>query len=113
MPWTGDERRGGERRELDESFGQCPQFEACEGVQNELSKLTSELHELRVNAFPNGDVEGHKSYHEARIAAAKAEEAFWTDLKRDLAKTGIKGVLAILLGLLFTGLLVKLKTAVG
>lgn len=58
-------------------------------------------------AFPDG-VEGHRKAHEALIAAAKAEQEFWQDLKRDVAKKSIWGILHILTVLLLGTLAVKL-----
>lgn len=58
-------------------------------------------------AFPDG-VESHRRAHEAMIAAAKAEEAFWQDLRRDVAKKSIWGILHILSVLLLGTLAVKL-----
>lgn len=55
-------------------------------------------------AFPDGDIDGHRKYHEAKIRAAVAEEAFWTDLKLDVAKKGAWGVLLVLIGLVMLGI---------
>ena len=87
--WQGDERR-------------------------QLSHIESQLTEIKVcvasikTAFPEGDVDGHRKYHEAKIKAAKAEEEFWTDLKLDIAKKGTWGVLVIIIGLVLVGLSAKL-----
>ena len=37
-------------------------------------------------AFPEGDLAGHRAYHEARIEAARAEEEFWRVSKETLKK---------------------------
>lgn len=65
------------------------------------------------NAFPRtegGDVdfEGHRRYHEAMIRAANAQEKFWNELKLDVAKKGVWGLLIIVLGLAVLGLAAKL-----
>lgn len=58
-------------------------------------------------AFPGGDVIEHCKFHEAAIAAKKAEERFWTELKLDLAKKGAWALLFILAGLIVLGILSK------
>lgn len=40
-------------------------------------------------AFPNGDLAGHRVFHERRIEAAKAEEAFWKAAKEEGVKRGV------------------------
>lgn len=66
-------------------------------------KAINALHD----AFPDGDLVGHRKIHESAIAAKKAEERFWTELKLDLAKKGIWGLLIITTGLILTGLFSK------
>jgi hypothetical protein len=58
-------------------------------------------------AFPNG-IDNHREAHERMIAAARAEEAFWRDLKIDVAKKSIWGILHILMILALGTLAVKL-----
>ena len=58
-------------------------------------------------AFPDG-IENHRESHQQMIAAAKAEEAFWKDLKIDIAKKSIWGILHILILLTLGTLAVKL-----
>ena len=60
-----------------------------------------------VYAFPDG-IEGHRKAHEAMIAAAKAEQEFWQDLRKDVAKKSIWGILHILTVLVLGTLAVKL-----
>lgn len=59
-------------------------------------------------AFPNGDIDGHRRYHDAAIKAAEAQERFWDDLKLDVAKKGVWGVLVIIVGLVLVGITTKL-----
>lgn len=63
-------------------------------------------------AFPivdgEHDFDGHRRAHEAMIRAAQAEENFWNELKEEVIKKGVIGLIIICLGLLFTGALVKL-----
>jgi hypothetical protein len=60
-----------------------------------------------MHAFPDG-IENHREAHERMIAAARAEEAFWRDLKTDIAKKSIWGILHILFLLTIGTLAVKL-----
>lgn len=78
-------------------------------------KLDAILAELKIikNAFPedesgNIDADGHRRYHEEMIKAAQAQTAFWRELKLDLAKKGLFGLLVILVGLILSGLAVKI-----
>ena len=57
-------------------------------------------------AFPDGP-DSHRIAHEQMIAAAKAEETFWRDLKTDVAKKSIWGILQILCFLAVAGLAAK------
>ena len=60
-----------------------------------------------MHAFPDG-VDGHRRAHEAMIAAAKSEQEFWQDLRRDVAKKSIWGILHILAVLLLGSIAVKI-----
>jgi hypothetical protein len=64
------------------------------------------------DAFPEGDLVGHRAYHESAIAAKKAEERFWVELKLDLAKKGAWGLMIIFTGLIISGLIAKFGLAV-
>lgn len=41
------------------------------------------------SAFPGGDWDGHRRYHETLIAKAEARARFYLDLRSDLAKKGL------------------------
>lgn len=58
-------------------------------------------------AFPDG-VENHRRAHEKMIKAAEAEERFWTELKGEIAKKSIWGILQILTILVAAGLAAKI-----
>lgn len=60
-----------------------------------------------MKAFPNG-IENHREAHERMIAAARAEESFWRDLKIRIAEKSIWGILHILIILTLGTLAVKL-----
>lgn len=58
---------------------------------------------------PDGEVDfdGHRRYHESMIAAATAQEQFWRELKLEIAKKGVWGLLTIIVGLVIVGLSAK------
>ena len=78
--------------------------------RRQLSHIETQLTEIKTcvasikTAFPEGDVDGHRKYHEAKIRAAKAEEAFWSDLRLDLAKKGTWGLIVVIVGLIIMGI---------
>lgn len=90
--------------------------EALEAHTNdEMPKIKQLVEEAMVetktallNAFPAGDVHAHRVAHEQMMKAAAAEREFWDDLKKDVAKKSIWGILHILIFLAFGTLLAKL-----
>jgi len=62
---------------------------------------------------PDGSVDyaGHRRYHEEMIAAAKAQTEFWRELRLDIAKKGIWGLLVIVCGLVIVGISAKFGIA--
>jgi len=86
---------------------------ACRGdIATELRRMNEMLGDF-TQAFPpdsNGapDFSGHRSYHDKLIAAAKAQETFWNELRLDLAKKGLWSILTVLVGLLLLGAMTKL-----
>lgn len=81
-------------------------------VEQQLDAILEEL-KLIKGAFPENDdgsidVAGHKRYHEEMIAAAKAQTEFWRELRLDIAKKGVWGLLIIVIGLVLSGLAVKI-----
>ena len=68
----------------------------------EIQKMIDKVME----AFPDG-TENHRRAHEKMIKAAEAEERFWTDLKADIAKKSIWGILHILVLLVVAGISAK------
>ncbi|MDP3322631.1 MAG: hypothetical protein Q8S71_03690 [Hydrogenophaga sp.] len=87
--WQGEERR------------------SLSHIEVKLDEITTCIASIK-QAFPDGDVIGHRKYHEAKIKAAVAEEEFWKDLKLDIAKKGAWGLIVILIGLVLLGISVKL-----
>lgn len=81
-------------------------------IEHKLDLILDEVKHMR-NGFPkddngNVDYDGHRKYHEQLIRAAEAQEAFWTDLKKEIIKKGILGALVIAIGLLWLGAQAKL-----
>lgn len=62
-------------------------------------------------AFPNGDMNAHRSAHESMMRASQAQETFWRELRLDLAKRSIWGLLLLFLGLAVAGLVYKVGLA--
>lgn len=80
----------------------------------DLIKRTSVLEakvEIIIKAFPHvddsADFEGHRKAHEAMIKAAEAQARFWDELKLEVAKKGVVGLLVLIIGLIAAGLVVK------
>lgn len=83
-----------------------------EKIEKLLTDMSAQLTSV-VKAFPVGedgniDADGHRSYHEALIRSAKAQEKFWLELKQDLIKKGLWAVIFVVVGLIVTGLSAKL-----
>ena len=81
-------------------------------IEQKLDLILAEMKSLK-GAFPKNqdgttDFDGHRRYHEQLIKAAEAETEFWRELKLDIAKKGMWGLLVILCGLILAGLTAKL-----
>lgn len=80
-------------------------------IEDQLNEILTELKKLN-KAFPmtedgSPDIDGHRQYHESMIKAARAQEEFWKELRMDIAKKGVWGLLIILVGLVLTGIAAK------
>lgn len=100
--YTGEERRKHHAMEV----------EAIEAIVERLMNKVIAEHEARERimwnetmdkAFPGGDPEAHRNYHQTKIDAAKAEQEFWTTIKSRLVETGIVGTVRLVFWLLFWG----------
>ena len=69
-------------------------------------EIWEEKSKIIMNAFPDG-IQNHRNAHQAMIDAAKAQENFWNELKLDLTKKGIWGIITVLVGLAMVGLAAK------
>jgi hypothetical protein len=80
-------------------------------IDRRFDEIMDELRNIS-SAFaknPDGsvDFDGHRRYHEAMIKAASAQEQFWQDLKLEIAKKGVWGLLTIIVGLVLVGISAK------
>lgn len=80
-------------------------------IDRRFDEIMDELRSIS-SAFaknPDGstDFDGHRRYHEAMIKAASAQEQFWQDLKLEIAKKGVWGLLTIIVGLVLVGISAK------
>lgn len=64
-----------------------------------------------LEAFPDKDPVSHRAYHEAIMRAADEQAKFWRELRLDIAKKSVWGILLLLIGLLLAG--VAVKTGIG
>lgn len=81
-------------------------------LEVKIDEILKTLHGM-VGAFaknPDGsvDFDGHRRYHESMIRAANAQERFWVELKLEIAKKGVWGLLVVIAGLVIVGLSAKL-----
>jgi len=84
-------------------------------IESQLDEILAEIKKIH-GGFPrneDGDTDfmGHREAHEQMIKAAKAQAEFWNELKLDVAKKGVWGILIILVGLVITGLAAKIGIA--
>lgn len=104
QPYCGPDRRS--VTELEVTFDK----KLREHEVREQERIEALIDALKHDAFPDG-LEKHRDYHQAKINAAKDEAEFWKAAKLELTKVGVStiaGVLKIILGLAFVGLLYKL-----
>lgn len=78
--------------------------------QHEEERIKALIARFAEDAFPDGP-EKHRDYHQAKINSAREEAEFWKAAKMEMAKAGVStlvGVIKIVLGLAFVGLMFKL-----
>lgn len=106
--WKGADRRVNSRNleEVEAAFDRkLRDHEDCE--EERIRTLIARFSE---EAFPDGP-EKHRDYHQAKINSAREEAEFWKAAKMEMAKAGVStlaGVIKIILGLAFVGLMFKL-----
>ena len=90
----------------------------CKGdIAGELRKMNATLTGFS-KAFPHTpdgepDFGGHRKYHDKLIAAAEAEEAFWTGLRREVIKKGLFWGIVVVCGLVVLGIQAKFLGLIG
>ena len=81
-------------------------------IEERLDEILDELRKVHTGfaKTPGGEIDfdGHRRYHESMIAAATAQEAFWREMKLEIAKKGVWGLLVIITGLIVVGISAKL-----
>lgn len=85
-------------------------------VKEKLDMIIDRLDDLQ-SAFPSVDgrvdYAGHRNAHEAMIKAAQAQEKFWQEMRIDIAKKGAWGILLLVVGLIITGIQIKVGGWLG
>lgn len=102
--YEGTERRIEHKtlREIEANFQQL----LIEHELREVERIRTSVNLLALEAFTDG-ARSHKETHQAMIDAAKAEKKFWDDLRGDVLKKSVWGVLQILATLIGLGLAAK------
>ena len=82
-------------------------------TNDDLKRRLDEIMEILTSAFAKNsdgsiDFDGHRRYHESMIRAADAQEKFWIELKLEIAKKGVWGLLIVICGLIVVGISAKL-----
>jgi len=82
-------------------------------TNDDLKRRLDEIMEILTSAFAKNndgsvDFDGHRRYHESMIRAADAQEKFWIELKLEIAKKGVWGLLIVICGLIVVGVSAKL-----
>jgi hypothetical protein len=62
-------------------------------INDEPLTLAEEIAKLMNKSFPQGDPEGHRAYHEASIKAAGDRAEFWKQMRMEISKWGLIGML--------------------
>lgn len=98
------------------------QMEAVEAVVERLMTQLITQHEVNERAmwedwmsraFPEGNPDAHRIYHQSKIDAATAEKEFYQTLKVKLAEAGALGLLRMIMWLLMMGLGATLASKFG
>ncbi len=62
-------------------------------ISTEPKEWAKALSDLMVRAFPEGDADGHRRFHEANIKAAEKKAEFWSKMTYEITKWGLIGFL--------------------
>lgn len=72
---------------------------SIESIESKLSVAIQRIDDLH-KAFPGGDWDSHRRYHQSLIDRAEAKTSFYRDLRSDLAKKGLWIVIITMGGVL-------------
>jgi hypothetical protein len=81
------------KSDLDQRHGENITAQAVTDAK--VVELLRGVDDLR-RAFPDGDWDGHRRYHEAIIKKLEAREQFYRELRGELAKKGLWALLVML-----------------
>jgi hypothetical protein len=81
------------KEDLDQRHGENITAQAV--TEKKIVEAIRGIDELR-KAFPDGDADGHRRYHESIIRKNEAREKFYEDLRAELAKKGLWALVAVL-----------------
>lgn len=81
------------KEDLDQRHGENITAQAV--TEKKIVEAIRGIDELR-KAFPDGDADGHRRYHESIIRKNEAREKFYEDLRAELAKKGLWAVIAVI-----------------
>lgn len=80
------------KEDLDQRHGENITAQAV--TEKKIVEAIRGIDELR-KAFPDGDADGHRRYHESIIRKNEAREKFYDDLRAELAKKGLWALIAM------------------
>jgi hypothetical protein len=101
---------GGLRKDLDDRHSEnATTLGVVETKVNEVIRRVDDLHD----AFPGGDWDGHRRYHEAVIKRVEAREKFYQDLRTNLATKGLWALILMLTGMLAGSFLLLIRTKIN
>ena len=98
---------GPERRAVSDDIREYFDDQLREHEKREMAAVKELIDAFSKDAFPSSPSE-HRAGHQAQIDASRAEEAFWRDIKVDMAKKSVWAIMQVLLGLIVVGIAAKL-----
>lgn len=63
----------------------------------QLDEIERKVNAIKTSAFPEGDADGHRRYHEAVIERMEQRNAMYREIKLHLAKAGLFGAGSIII----------------
>ena len=65
-----------------------------EHIAGETATLAAEIARVMIKAFPDGDADGHRRFHEASVTRAEESAKFWRTMSMEISKFGLLGFIA-------------------